>query len=58
MKQKRRDLYGELLEGVHAMRKHREGKMTLRTHELAEAPLPPVTEGSRCPKPCLRESYA
>ena len=43
MKPKRRDLYGELLEGVHAMRAHREDKLTLRTHELAEAPLPPVT---------------
>jgi len=43
MKQQRRSLYDELLEGVHAMRAHRAGKLTLRTHELADAPLPPVT---------------
>ncbi len=43
MKPKRRDLFGELVEGVHAMRAHREGKLTLRTHELAVPPLPRVT---------------
>jgi putative transcriptional regulator len=43
VKQKRRDLLGELLEGVDAMRAHRQGKLTLRTHELAAPPLPRVT---------------
>lgn len=43
MKPKRRDLCDELLEGVRAMRAHREGKLTLRTHERATPPLPPVT---------------
>lgn len=43
MRPKRRDLFRELLEGVAAMRAHREGKLTLRTHELAEGPLPRVT---------------
>ena len=43
MRPKRGDLFGELLEGVDAMRAHREGKLTLRTHELAARPLPRVT---------------
>jgi putative transcriptional regulator len=43
MKPKRRDLFGELVEGVHAMRAHCEGKLTLRTHQLAAPPLPRVT---------------
>jgi putative transcriptional regulator len=40
MKRKRR-LLDELMAGVDAMRRHREGKVTLRTHEVAE--LPPLT---------------
>ena len=43
MKPKRRDLFGELVEGVHAMRAHREGKLTLRTHGLVAPPLLRVT---------------
>ena len=43
MKPSRRDLFGELLEGVDAMRAHREGKLTLRTHELPAPALPRVT---------------
>jgi putative transcriptional regulator len=43
MKPKRRDLFSELVEGVHAMRAHREGKLTLRTHGLAAPPVPRVT---------------
>lgn len=43
MRKKRRNIFHELLEGVHAMRGHREGKLTLRTHELSPPPLPKVT---------------
>jgi putative transcriptional regulator len=35
---KKRNLYDELVEGVDAMRQHREGKVTLRTHEVKELP--------------------
>ena len=35
---KKRNLYDELMEGVDAMRKQREGKVTLRTHEVEELP--------------------
>jgi putative transcriptional regulator len=31
-------LYDELMEGVEAMRQQREGKVTLRTHEVEELP--------------------
>ena len=37
---KKRKLFDELIEGVQAMRKQREGKITLRTHEVED--LPPV----------------
>lgn len=37
MKQKRR-LFEELVEGVDAMRQHREGKITLRSHEIEDLP--------------------
>ena len=30
----KRDVFAELMEGVGAMREHREGKATLRTHKL------------------------
>jgi putative transcriptional regulator len=43
MSRKKRDLFDELIGGVRAMGAHREGKLTLRTHELAAPPLPPVT---------------
>ena len=35
---KKRNLYDELMEGVEAMRQRREGKVTLRTHEVEELP--------------------
>ena len=38
----RRDIFGELMEGAAAMKAHREGKITLRTHKLDPAPLPKV----------------
>ena len=37
MKTKRR-LFDELIDGVDAMRRQREGKVTLRTHEVVERP--------------------
>lgn len=37
---KKRNLLDELMEGVDAMREHREGKRTLRTHDVEkQAPL-------------------
>jgi putative transcriptional regulator len=38
----KRDVFGELMEGVAAMKNHREGKLTLRTYKLDVAPLPKV----------------
>ena len=38
MMTKKRNLYDELMEGVDAMRKQRDGKVTLRTHEVEELP--------------------
>jgi putative transcriptional regulator len=43
MTQKRK-LFDELIEGVEAMREQREGKITLRTHEVDE--LPPLEIGA------------
>ena len=37
MKQKRR-LFDELMDGVDAMQRQREGKITLRSHEVADLP--------------------
>jgi len=39
---KKRDIFGELMEGVVAMKRRREGKITLRTHKVETAPLPDV----------------
>lgn len=36
---KKRKLFDELLDGFDAMRKHREGKITLRTHKVNEKPV-------------------
>jgi putative transcriptional regulator len=38
----KRDLFSELVEGVAAMKAHREGKITLRTHKVEVKPLPKV----------------
>jgi putative transcriptional regulator len=43
MGRKRRKLLDELMEGVSAMHAHREGRLTLRTHQLSTPPLPSVT---------------
>jgi putative transcriptional regulator len=38
----KRKLFDELIEGVAAMKKHREGKLTLRSYKDEVAPLPTV----------------
>jgi putative transcriptional regulator len=38
----KRDIIGELMEGVAAMKGHRQGKITLRTHKVEALPLPKV----------------
>ena len=38
----KRDAFGELMEGVGAMKAHREGKLTLRSYKVEAAPLPKV----------------
>ena len=43
MARKKTNLFDELMEGVHAMRAHREGKLTLRSHHLDAPPLLRVT---------------
>jgi putative transcriptional regulator len=39
----KRDVFGELMNGVKEMAAHREGKITLRTHKVKRAKLPRVT---------------
>jgi putative transcriptional regulator len=38
----KRDIAGELMEGVVAMKDHRQGKITLRSYKVEAAPLPKV----------------
>jgi putative transcriptional regulator len=38
----KRKLFEELIEGVEAMRQHREGRLTLRSYKVEFAPLPTV----------------
>jgi len=38
----KRNILGELMEGVVAMKGHREGKLTLRTYKVEVTPLPKV----------------
>jgi putative transcriptional regulator len=40
---KKRDLFGDLVEGFHALAEHREGKRTLRTHTVKLKPAPRIT---------------
>jgi putative transcriptional regulator len=42
----RRKIFDELIEGVDAMKKHREGKLTLRSYKEEVMPLPAVDSGS------------
>lgn len=41
-KRQKRDLFEEMMEGVQAMKSHRQGKITLRTHRVEMKPLPKV----------------
>jgi putative transcriptional regulator len=38
----KRDVFGELAEGVEAMKSRRQGKLTLRTYKVELSPLPKV----------------
>jgi putative transcriptional regulator len=38
----KRKIFDELIEGVDAMKKHREGKLTLRSYKVEVTPLPEV----------------
>jgi len=38
----KREIFPELMEGVAAMRSHREGKLTLRSYKVELVPLPKV----------------
>jgi len=38
----KKNILGELMEGVAAMKDHREGKLTLRTYKVETTPLPKV----------------
>ena len=39
---RKRSLFRELMSGVQAMRDHREGRLTLRTHQVEPIAVPPV----------------
>lgn len=41
---KKRDIFGELVEGVAAMGAHREGRITLRSHRVTPLALPRVNQ--------------
>ena len=43
-KLKKRDLFGELMEGVSAMRTHREGRITLHSHHVERLLLPRIDQ--------------
>ena len=43
-KAKKRNVFGELTEGVRAMRAHREGRITLRSHHVPALSLPSVND--------------
>jgi putative transcriptional regulator len=38
----KRKIFDEMMEGIGAMKSHREGKITLRTYNVEAAPLPKV----------------
>ncbi len=43
-KAKKRDVFGELMEGVRAMRSHRKGRITLRSQQVPALSLPRLDE--------------
>jgi putative transcriptional regulator len=59
---KKRDIFGEIMEGVAAMKTHREGKLTLRTFKVEPTPLPKVDakfiRGTRQKLGCSRAVFA
>ena len=60
----KRKIFAELIEGIEAMQKHREGKLTLRSYKVEAAPLPAVNskfiretrKRMRCSRAVLRAS--
>ena len=58
----KRDIFGELIEGVAAMKSHREGKLTLRSFKVDPAPFPQVDakliRGTRQKLGCSRAVFA
>lgn len=40
---KKRDIFGEIMEGIEELKAHREGRLTLRTHKV-EVPAPPPVD--------------
>jgi len=58
----KRDVFGELMEGVAAMKGHREGKLTLRSFKIQPPPLPKVDakliRGTRRKLGCSRAVFA
>lgn len=40
---KKRDVFGELVEGISTMSAHRKGKVTLKTHAVESRPLPKIS---------------
>ena len=58
----KRDIFGELMDGVAAMKSHREGKLTLRTFKVEPAPFPKVDakliRGTRQKLGCSRAVFA
>src|SRR5216110_203258 len=39
---RKRKIFGDVMDGIAAMKSHREGKITLRTYKVEAAPLPKV----------------
>src|SRR5207253_11435123 len=39
---RKRKIFGEVMDGIAAMKSHREGKITLRTYKVEAPPLPKV----------------
>jgi putative transcriptional regulator len=58
----KRDLFGELMEGMAAMKSHRQVKLTLRSFKVEPAPLPNVDakliRGTRQKLGCSRAVFA
>jgi putative transcriptional regulator len=58
----KREIFGELMEGVAAMQSHRESKLTLRSFKVEPAPLPKVDanfiRGTRRNLGCSRAVFA